>query len=486
MSQERNLEARNRDLVRRDQVLIPEFPHSSEAIFAEAIAHIPPFEYGRQTTFATTEVAGYLAEVDPNLAIGLVNRVRGAVLGFPPERTKADCLIDILYFEQKLSLPTAAEAADLVWEVLESGGIPPSKVNARWKALYRLVARKSVDEALGLIQKHFPEANLIGGPSTKPLEVAEAHIKFNPTDTQRAGEVVSQHLAAIDWRGIRVSSDDFLSERQVPAENVAKAYGWLVARHGDTRLAEEMIGVLSPQDPDRIGIIGELGARNSTTEQGRLYIDQARQLLDRDDVDHKIFARLAVALESVDSDLAEQFREKIDLLDVGIATGTVQKILASGNLIEASQIVRTVIDKDLANPVSTYPPTGPKVVLEEMFSRVARVNPQRVVALVDDNFKPSHKTSEREIVELKTDILVEGARSLIDAGQVKEAKELLARAVVLARSLPVDRETQTAPETGEELTVRSSVSDVYLRIKARYLAKVAAAVAKLETVSAGL
>lgn len=473
MSQEADLELRNKGLVRKDPILTPEFPYSSEAIFAEAIGYIPNPKYGLQRTYATTGVAIHLAASNRDLAISLVEQVRSEVLNFEPERTKVNCLNDILYFEQNLGLAGANETADQVCDVLNSGGIPFDKVNQYWGGLYRLVARKSIDEALELIQKHFPGSNLIGGPSTIAIEVVFAHLKFNPSDTERAGEVISQLFSSIDWRNIIDIPEDFrFRPERIPAKDIAKEYGWLVARHGDIRLAEQMIRVLNIDDPERIAIMAELGAREPGTEHERQYLDSAKQLLDRENVDNKIAARLAFVLEKVDPVLAEQFRQKIDLLEVGIASKTVEQILTSGNLMEASEIVRAVIEEDLKD-TTIYPSTEPKRYLEKMLVRLARENPQRVVALVDDNFKPTRKTYEADISELKIDILVAGGVSLIGAGHTKEAKELLSRALVIARSLPLGYKPD-------------EVSDVKKRIKAYNLAKIAAAVAKLEEVSVGL
>lgn len=491
MSQE-HLEARNRGLVGRDKALTPEFPNSSTEIFREAVTHIPALEYGWQTTFATVGVAHYMAEVQPHAAEAIVTRLKDQVIEtFPSERTKARCLMNILNLELDYGWQGSSRTLDELIQTIREG-VPPEKAEGWLADTVQAVARRSADEARQLVGERFPYWQ----DSDMQLYIAEQQAKY---DIEGASKTVNDYLTRrLDfWPDAPRWDPEKEETRLMPVprhpdskEYVAQRFGWLVARYGDIELAERMAENLKQDSVERIAVLGEIGARQPEAERGQEYTEQARQLLDREDVWVGHYKRLAEAFDESNPELASQFMqryEEADYFGVGISAAQVKEALAAGNFVEASRIVRTVIENDLTNPVMTYPPSGVKRGLEKLLVEIAHANPQRVVALVDDNFNRSEKTSETDLAELKTDILVEGAKSLIEAGQVEQARELLARAVVLARSMKTTRRPYEGELKGQELAKQDEVADTALmKIKAWTLAKVGAAVSKLEEHSAGL
>ncbi len=486
------LESKIKGLIKRDQALNPEFPNSSEEIFREAVAHIPSLESGWQTTFATVGVARYMAEVQPQTAEAIVNRLKDHVIKtFPSDRSKARCLNSILNLELDFDWQGSARTLDELIQTIR-GGVPPERKAEWFVRTVQAVARKSADEARRLVSERFPDWQ----DSDIQLHIAEQQAEYDP---EGAGKAASDYLAnKFDLGEPRLIYDEeHKCHRWVPAprrpdskEYITQKFGWLVARYGDIELAEKMSKTLRQDSVEKAAVLGEIGARQPKTEKGRKYTRQARQLLDREDVWAGHYKRLADAFSESNPKLASQFMqlyEKVDNFGVGIPTAQVKEVLVKGNFVEASRIVRTVIEKDLVNPVMTYPPSGVKYELEKLLVEVARTNPQRVVALVDDNFDRTEKISGTDLAELKTEILVGGAKSLIEAGQIQQAKELLARATVLARSMKTTREPHEGKLKGQELARQDEVVDAALmKIKAWTLAKVGAAAAKLEKHSFGL
>lgn len=491
MSQE-HLEARNRNLIKKDRAFAPEFPNSSTEIFREAFAQIPALEYDWQTTFATVGVALYMAEVQPQAAESIVNRLKNQIIeSFPSERTKARCLLSILNLELDYDWKDSSRTLDELIQTIREG-VPPEKSEEYLVDTVLAVAKRSADNARQLVSERFPYWQ----DSDMQLQIAEQQAKY---DTEGAGKAASEYLTRrLDFWPDEPRWDSEKEEtRLMPVprhpdskEYVAQKFGWLVARFGDIELAERMTQSLREGGVERIAVLGEIGARQPKTEKRQEYTKQARQLLDREDVWVGYYKRLADAFRKSNPRLSSKFMrryEQEDNFGVGISDTQVRESLSTGNFVEASRIVRTVIEADIANPVMTYPPSGMKHELEKLLVEVARTNPQRVIALVDDNFSRLEKINEIALTELKTDILVEGAKSLIEVGQVGQARELLARAVVLARSMKTTRKPYDRELKGQEIARQEEIADTALmKIKAWTLAKVGTAVSKLETVSAGL
>lgn len=493
MSRE-HLSASNKDLAKKDQVLTPEFPNSATEIFKEAIAHIPKQEYGCQTTFATVGVAHHMGEVQPQVAEAIVTDLKEQVIKtFPPERTKARCLAEILDLELNYGWQGSDRTLDELIKAI-CGGVPPDKTDHWLISTIKIVAERSADKARQLVSKRFPSWQ----DSDIQLHIVEQQAKY---DAEGAGKAASDYLAAkLDLGEPRLAYDqEQKNYRLVPepirprglTRYVAETFGWLVARYGDVELAERMTKALRQDSVERIAILGEIGARQPETKKGQEYTEQAMQLLDfdKEDVWVEHYKRLAEAFSGSNHEVASKFMqcyEEADYFGVGIPVIQVKEALATGNFVEASRIVRTVIKDNLDDHLITFPPSGIKYEFKKLLTEVARTNPQRVVALVDDNFRHPENTSETDLAKLKTDILVEGAKSLIEARKIREARELLARAVVLARSMKITRPYEGELK-GQKVAKQDEVIEpILMQVKARILAKVGAAVAKLEEHSAGL
>ncbi|MBI2443385.1 MAG: hypothetical protein HYV40_05795 [Candidatus Levybacteria bacterium] len=199
------------------------------------------------------------------------------------------------------------------------------------------------------------------------------------------------------------------------------------------------------------------------------------------------YVALASAWERIDPELADRIQRFADqrypLYGTQLTINEAVEIVKQGSYIEAANLTRKALIHASWNYYDTYPPIGIRNEFERVLVEVAKTDPQRVLNLIDDTY-PDEKDESLSQDDLKIIVFTEGAIALVKQDAFVQARNLLERAVVLARSLEI-----TEPEDSQRTTAIQHIGQEVqpdhhlLRRKAITLARVAGAVAKFEGAS---